>query len=70
MVSVTENLQLRGVINIAIIGDERDLAELFAYNLEKEEGYQTFLVRDGRSGFERVTSECPGLFFGEVGKAR
>jgi two-component system phosphate regulon response regulator PhoB len=47
-------------MKIAIIEDERDLAELLAYNLEKE-GYQTFILRDGRSGFERVTSERPDL---------
>ena len=32
-----------------IIEDERDLAELLAFNLEKE-GWQTTIALDGRSG--------------------
>jgi two-component system phosphate regulon response regulator PhoB len=43
-----------------IIEDERDLAELLAFNLEKE-GWQTIIALDGRSGLERVTAELPDL---------
>ncbi len=43
-----------------IIEDERDLAELLAFNLEKE-GWQTVIALDGRSGLEKVTSELPDL---------
>jgi two-component system phosphate regulon response regulator PhoB len=43
-----------------IIEDERDLAELLAFNLEKE-GWQTVIALDGRSGFERVSAELPDM---------
>jgi two-component system phosphate regulon response regulator PhoB len=47
-------------MKIVIVEDERDLAELLAFNLEKE-GYQTFIALDGKSGLERVVSERPDL---------
>jgi len=47
-------------MKIVIIEDERDLAELLAFNLEKE-GFQTSISLDGRAGLERVTSELPDL---------
>ena len=47
-------------MKILIIEDERDLAELVAFNLEKE-GYRTILAFDGRTGLERVRSEKPDL---------
>jgi two-component system phosphate regulon response regulator PhoB len=47
-------------MKILIIEDERDLAELVAFNLHKE-GYQTGVATDGRSGLERVISEKPDL---------
>lgn len=47
-------------MKIVIIEDERDLAELLAFNLEKE-GFQTSVALDGISGLERVTSELPDL---------
>ena len=47
-------------MKIVIIEDERDLAELLAFNLEKE-GFRTGIALDGRTGLERVTSELPDL---------
>jgi two-component system phosphate regulon response regulator PhoB len=47
-------------MKIVIIEDERDLAELLAFNLEKE-GWQTIIALDGKSGLERVTSELPDI---------
>ena len=47
-------------MKIVIIEDERDLAELLAFNLEKE-GWQTVIALDGRTGLERVTAELPDL---------
>jgi len=45
---------------IVIIEDERDLAELLAFNLGKE-GFQTVVALDGESGLERVIGELPDL---------
>jgi len=47
-------------MKVIIIEDERDLAELVAFNLEKE-GWQTVVALDGKSGLERVTAELPDL---------
>jgi two-component system phosphate regulon response regulator PhoB len=47
-------------MKVIIIEDERDLAELLAFNLEKE-GWQTAIALDGKSGLERVTTELPDL---------
>ena len=47
-------------MKIVIIEDERDLAELLAFNLEKE-GFRTSIALDGKAGLERVTSELPDL---------
>jgi two-component system, OmpR family, phosphate regulon response regulator PhoB len=47
-------------MKIVIIEDERDLAELLAFNLEKE-GWQTIIALDGKTGFERVTAELPDI---------
>ncbi len=47
-------------MKIVIIEDERDLAELLAFNLEKE-GWQTIIALDGKSGLERVTAELPDI---------
>jgi len=47
-------------MKIVIIEDERDLAELLAFNLEKE-GWQTIIALDGKTGFERVTAELPDM---------
>ena len=47
-------------MKVIIIEDERDLAELVAFNLEKE-GWRTAIALDGRSGLELVTTELPDL---------
>lgn len=47
-------------MKIVIIEDERDLAELLAFNLEKE-GWRTIIALDGKSGFERVSAELPDI---------
>lgn len=46
--------------NILIVEDERDLAELVAFNLEKE-GYRTVIAFDGTSGLETARSQLPDL---------
>ena len=45
---------------VLIIEDEKDLAELLAFNIEKE-GYATICVHDGKMGLERACSELPDL---------
>ena len=45
---------------ILIIEDERDLAELVAYNLEVE-GYRPFIALDGLSGLESAQRNVPDL---------
>jgi len=45
---------------ILIIEDERDLAELLAFNLEKE-GYRTAIASDGTDGLESVPRFQPDL---------
>jgi len=47
-------------MKIVIVEDERDLAELLAFNLEKE-GWQTVIALDGKTGLELVTAELPDL---------
>lgn len=47
-------------MKVVIIEDEKDLAELLAFNLGKE-GWQTLVALDGRSGFELVTAELPDM---------
>ena len=46
--------------NVLIIEDEKDLAELLAFNLEKE-GYTATCVHDGKAGLERARAELPDL---------
>ena len=46
--------------NVLIIEDEKDLAELLAFNLEKE-GYTATCVHDGKVGLERARAELPDL---------
>jgi len=46
--------------NVLIIEDERDLAELLAFNLEKE-GFAAFCVHDGKRGLERAIATVPDL---------
>jgi len=45
---------------ILIIEDENDLAELVAYNLDKE-GYRSLIAQDGPSGLEAVRHNSPDL---------
>ncbi len=45
---------------VLIIEDERDMAELLAYNLEKE-GYQVLLTGNGLEGLETARRELPDL---------
>jgi len=47
-------------MRIAVIEDERDLAGLLAFQLEKE-GYKVLTAHDGKSGYELVSSELPDL---------
>ena len=45
---------------VLIIEDEKDLADLLAFNLEKE-GYAATCVYDGKLGLERATATLPDL---------
>lgn len=45
---------------VLIIEDEKDLAELLAFNLEKD-GYAPVCVHDGKLGLERASTEIPDL---------
>ncbi len=45
---------------VLVVEDERDLAELLAYNLEKE-GYQVLLTGNGLEGLETARRELPDL---------
>jgi two-component system phosphate regulon response regulator PhoB len=45
---------------VLIIEDEKDLAELLAFNLEKE-GYAAICVHDGKLGLERAGTDLPDL---------
>ena len=45
---------------VLIIEDEKDLAELVAFNLEKE-GYRPITAFDGITGLEAARSESPDL---------
>ena len=45
---------------ILVIEDEKDLAELIAFNLEKE-GYRPLLAADGISGLEKARANSPDL---------
>jgi two-component system phosphate regulon response regulator PhoB len=45
---------------ILIIEDEKDLADLLAYNLERE-GYRAVIARDGLSGLDAATNSPPDL---------
>jgi two-component system phosphate regulon response regulator PhoB len=47
-------------MKVVIIEDEKDLAELLAFNLEKE-GWRAIIALDGKSGLERVSEELPDL---------
>lgn len=46
--------------NVLIIEDEKDLAELLAFNIEKE-GYAATCIHDGKLGLERAAADPPDL---------
>jgi two-component system phosphate regulon response regulator PhoB len=46
--------------NVLVVEDEKDLAELLAFNLEKE-GYAATCIHDGKQGLERATADLPDL---------
>jgi two-component system phosphate regulon response regulator PhoB len=46
--------------SVLIIEDEKDLAELLAFNLEKE-GYAATCAHDGKLGLERAVADLPDL---------
>jgi two-component system, OmpR family, phosphate regulon response regulator PhoB len=54
------NVPERDMKKVLIIEDEIDLAELLAFNLEKE-GYAVTCVHDGKLGFDRACSDLPDL---------
>jgi two-component system phosphate regulon response regulator PhoB len=45
---------------VLIVEDEKDLAELLAFNLEKE-GYAATCIHDGKLGLERACADLPDL---------
>jgi len=45
---------------VLIIEDEKDIAELLAFNLEKE-GYSATCVHDGKLGLEQAGAVLPEL---------
>ena len=47
-------------MRIVVVEDERDLASLLAFQLEKE-GYKVLTAHDGKSGYELVSCELPDL---------
>jgi two-component system phosphate regulon response regulator PhoB len=49
-----------GMKRVLIIEDEKDLADLLAFNLEKE-GYAAICVHDGKQGLERAGTDLPDL---------
>jgi two-component system phosphate regulon response regulator PhoB len=51
--------------NVLIIEDERDLAELLAFNLEKE-GYTASCVHDGKLGLEQAAADLPDLILLDI----
>lgn len=51
---------LRKKRRILVVEDERDLAEMLAYNLDRA-GYDATIAYDGRSALESVASERPDL---------
>jgi len=46
--------------SIVVIEDERDLADMLVFNIERA-GYQAEAAYDGRSGFDRVIADPPDL---------
>ena len=52
-------------MRIAVIEDEKDLAGLLAFQLQKE-GYKVLTAHDGKSGYELVSSELPDLVLMDI----
>jgi two-component system phosphate regulon response regulator PhoB len=52
--------QERDMKKVLIVEDEKDLAELLAFNLEKE-GYAAICAHDGKLGLERAYADLPDL---------
>jgi len=52
--------EIPAIKKVLIVEDERDLAELLAYNLEKE-GYQALVTGTGVEGLETARRELPDL---------
>ena len=46
--------------SVLIVEDEKDLAELLAFNLEKE-GFAASCIHDGKQGLERAAADLPDL---------
>lgn len=47
-------------MKVVIVEDEKDLAELLAFNLQKE-GWQAIIALDGKSGLDLIKAELPDL---------
>lgn len=47
-------------MKILIVEDDEDIAELVAFNLERQ-GWETAMAQDGAAGLERIRSTCPDL---------
>src|ERR1043166_3433507 len=45
---------------VLVIEDERDMAEVLAYNLQRE-GYETVVARDGQEGLRKAQTLLPDL---------
>jgi len=52
--------QERYMNNVLIIEDEKDLADLLAFNLEKE-GFATTCIHDGKLGLDQANADLPDL---------
>ena len=53
-------VQVDGMKTILVIEDEKDLADLVIFNLEKE-GFRTLLAMDGIAGLEKARESSPDL---------
>ena len=53
-------VQIGDMKTILVIEDEKDLADLVIFNLEKE-GFRTLLAMDGNAGLEKARESSPDL---------
>jgi two-component system phosphate regulon response regulator PhoB len=58
--SIANHEQEHDMKKVLIVEDEKDLAELLAFNLEKE-GYAATCIHDGKQGLERAVTDIPDL---------